>query len=157
MKLKLIVAIVIVPLVGCTAPDEMKASIGSLSAAPSPVSCDFTHSGVDGTFCNVSIFGLIANPDSYYDRFVFTYGYLENQPRGAVLRTDSSRRIVQDPASCILIDKFSISEAISDKYIPQEGIFSAAVAGRFVPSPKGICAGILEHAVIVDAAREDVP
>lgn len=131
-------------LLACTSKDDPSDVIGSRRVESD--ACDFGTSTAPGPFCGVSIFALMSNPERYYGKDVYTYGYLGVSKGGDMsLSYEALPRPLPDFFSCIDLG--------TPKLRLSEGVYSVAIFGRFAASPNNICAGRIEAPVIDTVER----
>lgn len=133
-------------IVGCTSKEDSGRIVVESRGVESDA-CNFGTSTAPGPYCGVSIFALISNPEKYYGKNVYTYGYLGVSKGGDMgLSYEASPRSLPDFFSCIDlgVPKVQVSE----------GVYSVAVFGKFAASSNNICAGRIE-APAIDAIERN--
>lgn len=145
--------ILVVSMIGCVQGCMKQAAppAASVSSEKPSGDCTFGTSTAPGPYCGVSIFALIANPDKFYGKQIYTYGYLGVSRVGDMgLYYETNKRPWPDFFSCIGLEgkiTNAYSEKASDHYV-DEGVYWVAIYGKYVPSPNGICAGVIESPMI---------
>lgn len=120
-------------LVGCAQQESPPEKVSTSHVEISNL-CNFGTSTAPGPHCAASIFSLMANPDKFYGKSVYTYGYLHVSKGG-----DLSLTYERDPRP--LPDFFSCIDLGEPKLNVIEGVYSVALFGRFTASSNNICAG----------------
>ena len=147
-----VVAVLATLISACSGTSNQSAASAKASSAQRK-DCDFSHAKVSGVFCHKSIFALIASPEKYYGKKIFTYGYLRKNPNGtfSLAVTPESPKVV-DFASCLLV-KPGNSDAYSE--VVEGKVYSASVSGEIQHSHTNVCAGEIVRAKIINWAIEN--
>lgn len=123
---------------------ERKQSITQNPSYP----CGFAAGNVAGASCNIPFVALLANPEKFDGKRVFTYAYLRKLPspeKGYTLFLERKLRRAPDFASCVLLSDQVKGDDVSLGDVKNEELYSVALAGTFNRSSNYICAGTLHN------------
>lgn len=119
--------------------------------------CSFQPSNVSQSSCYVSYYALLANPDMYQGKRIFTYAYLikgSAEDSGYLLRAENRMRKVNDGASCIRFFDQVKNDDVKLDGVKGKTFYSVALAGTFYRNLDPPCVGILRQVDISQLAQE---
>ena len=131
---------------GCTSPvPPTSAEAGE---------CTFRTGGLDRSFCRHSMIQLLATPERFHGKPIYTYGYLELGPDGSAgLAPTPATFVANDTVGCIQVTSYSAGPREDPEALSQEGMYVVQIAGDLSPPENGLCAGRLGNATITGIRR----
>lgn len=111
-------------------------------------SCHFRTGSLKQSYCRVSIYKLVTNPEVFVGKPIYTVGYVEKGSDGS-LGLSPSPDVFEagDMMSCIVMDYvLGVNEAVDG--LQEEGLYAVSIAGEFSEPVRGLCSGRLSRAVV---------
>ncbi len=138
-------------------------AVGLAACTPTPSppesqsnECTFRTGDLRRSFCRHSMIQLLANPDLFFGKPIFTYGYLQLGPGGSAgLAPSPATFEANDTVGCIQVDSFALGVREASGALSQEGTYVVQIAGDFSKPNNGLCAGRLSNATISGVRRLD--
>ena len=127
------------------------------SAAP-PVSptneCSFRTGDLPRSFCRHSMTQLLATPEQFHGKPIYTYGYLQLGPGGSAgLAPSPATFAANDTIGCIQVTSFAAGPREATDALSREGTYVVQIAGDLLPPEKDMCIGRLSNATISHIRR----
>lgn len=118
-------------------------------ATPPRAECSFRTGTLDASYCLVSVYRLITIPESFFDKPIYTVGYIEKGSDGSLGLAPSPYVFkAGDMASCVVVVDYVLGKNEPLDSFQAEGLYAVSVAGQFSEPVRGLCAGRLSRAVI---------
>lgn len=137
-------------------PTENDTPPASSTTANAIHGCGFRASAFAGDACKVSFTAILANPEKYAGRRIFTYTYMVKEADGAKFTFLAEPRIRSAPdfASCALLGQQSERDDKDLSGLRSGAIYSVSFAATFSISENYICAGKFDDVDFQDVALE---
>ncbi|MEN1973428.1 hypothetical protein WCE34_14055 [Luteimonas sp. MJ204] len=97
---------------------------------------------------------LLATPERFYGKPIYTYGYLELGPGGSAgLAPSPATFEANDTVGCIQVSSYAAGPREAPGALDQEGTYVVQIAGDLSPPDKELCVGRLSNATITGIRR----
>ena len=121
---------------------------------PGTQECQSKRGGDLLSHCEVSIYALVAAPEAYAGKRIFTVGYLVHEKHGSRylgLAPTPAALNANDFLSCFRVVAHTATSAVGrDPYPDKPGIYMTEISGRLELTPGDFCRGELHDARLYD-------
>ena len=118
--------------------------------------CGFRTSGFSGTACKVPYVAVLANPQKYNNKRIFTYAYMLKEHDGLkfTFLLEPKIRASPDLASCVQFESQNPQDEMRLSDLKYGVVYAVSFAGTFIATADYMCAGKLENLDFQDIAVE---